>query len=202
MTAEQITGFINAVEEAGLKNFELVTDMSTNLWNNESGIIKQNGDLIVAFRKAQFQTVNTVNGVEIVAADAADVHEARVIGDADKLKLVAEALGTALDDSEYKMLLGLDKRPVNLKPITGNYIVFNFLTKEQYNALSDDNKAKYDEAKKFEGDDLPSFGYINPKEYDSWNQEDKDAYDELKELYENKVKNYTGVNQAAMISLC
>lgn len=201
MTGNQISTFIGAVEDAGLKTFQLVTDMSTNLWNNESGIIKVDGDLVVAYRKALFQNTNTVNGVEIVAADAADIHEARVMGPAEKIKEIGEALGAALSDDEYKMLISLDKQPVDLFPITGDYNTFYFKTADEYAAMSDDNKAKYDKAKMFDEVRLPSFGYMSDKQYDAMSDEDKAAYDEIKARYDAKVAKYTGMNQAAQISL-
>ena len=200
MTADQVTTFLSALEEAGVEKYYFVTDMSTNFHNNENAIVKLNGDLLVNFRKPQYSHYRSINGAEILLADLADVHEARALATAEQLKQIAEALGVGLTDDEYKILLKVDKKDVDLVPVTGNYIEFVFIPAEEYELLSDDEKAAYDEAKKFEEVPLPKFHYLGHNRYEMLSDDDKAAYDELKTVYEGKKAKELPKGQAASIS--
>lgn len=200
MTADQCSTFIDAIKAQGLNDYTFVTDMNTNLYNNDHAIIKQNGDLLVNIKKPQFQTTLSMNGVEMIIADLSDVHEGRVMGSAEDIAKIAEAMGTALSDDEIKITQQMDKKALAIKPITGNYSQFVYLTEDKYNLLSDEDKAKYDEAKKFEGPLPNSFKVISKLEYDMMTTSEQAEYDELKALYEEKKSKYLGQNQAASIS--
>ncbi|MBR6289473.1 MAG: hypothetical protein IKR19_09060 [Acholeplasmatales bacterium] len=197
MTSSQVSNFISAVEDAGVTKYYFVTDTPTNFHNNENAIVKLNGDLLVNFRKPQYAHYRTINGIEILAADVADVHEARAIGTADQLKQIAQTLGVSLSDDEYKLLINVDKKNVDLVPATGNYIEFVFLPKAEYDLLSDAEKAAYDEAKKFETTPLPKFRYLGHSRYEMLSDEDKQSYDEIKNTYEEKKAKELPKNQAA-----
>lgn len=199
MTSGQASSFISAMEDAGIDNYYFVTDTPTNFHHNADSIVKQNGDLLVNIRKPQYSHYRMMNGVEIVAADLADVHEARAVGTAEQLRQVAESLGVSLTDDEYKIIINQDKKNYELKPITGDYRQFVFLTTEQYEALDDDEKAKYDEACKFEGE-LVGFKKLGKQEYEWLTPEDKAKYDELLAKYELAKSKELPVNQAAQIS--
>lgn len=200
MTSSQASNFISAMEDAKINNYYFVTDTPTNFHNNENAIVKLNGDLLVNFRKPQYSHYRSINGAEVLIADLTDVHEARAIATAEQLKQVADSLGVSLTDDEYKILLNIDKKDVDLIPVTGNYIEFVFMTTEQYNALSDEEKAAYDDAKKFETKPIVNFHYLSPSEYEDLEDEDKAKYDELVESYKKKKSEELAPHQAASIS--
>ena len=200
MNSSQASNFISAMNDAGITSYYFVTDTPTNFHHNENAIVKLNGDTLVNFRKPQYAHYRNINGAEILIADLADVHEARAIGTAEQLKQVAQALGVALSDDEYKLLLNTDKKDVDLVPATGNYIEFVFLTSDEYNKLSDEEKAAYNEAKKFETSPLPRFNYLGHNRYEMLSDEDKASYDEIKSTYEEKKAKELPANQAASIN--
>ena len=200
MNSSQVSNFISAMEDAGITAYYFVTDTPTNFHHNENAIVKLNGDLLVNFRKPQYAHYRSINGAEVLVADVTDVHEGRAIGTAEQLKQVAQTLGVSLSDDEYKLLLAVDKKNVDLVPATGNYIEFVFLTAEEYEKLTDEQKAAYDEAKKFETLPLPRFNYLGHNRYEMLSDDDKAAYDEIKTTYEDKKAKELPANQAASIS--
>lgn len=201
MTSSQASTFISALENAGIKSYSFVTDMSTNFYHDgENAICKLNGDLLVNFRKPQYASYRTINGVEVLIADLSDIHEGRALGTAEQLKQVANTLGVSLSNDEYAALLGIDKDDVDIVPATGNYIEFVFLPKDEYDKLTDEQKAEYDEAKKFENSPLPRFKFLGLNQYNMLSAEDQQSYDEIKETYKTKKSKELPTNQAASIS--
>ncbi len=201
MNSSQASNFVSAMENAEISSYYFVTDMSTNFYHDgKTAICKLNGDLLVNFRKPQYPAYRTINGAEVMIADLADIHEARAIGTAEQIKEVASTLGVSLSDEEYAILLDIDKRDVDLVPATGNYIEFVFIPKDEYDKLTDEQKAEYDEAKKFEKSPLPRFKVLGQNHYNMLSDEDKSAYDQIKTTYDKKKAVELPVNQAASIS--
>ena len=201
MTSSQVSNFISALENAGVTKYSFVTDMSTNFYHNgENALCKLKGDLLVNFRKPQYASYRTVNGVEILVADVSDIHEGRALGTSDQIKEVANTLGVTLTDDEYAILLDVDKGEVDIVPVTGNYNEFVFIPKDKYERMSDADKAAYDEQKKFEILPLPRFNYLGQNAYNMLSAEDQAAYDAIKTTYEEKKAKELPINQAASIS--
>lgn len=201
MTSSQASTFISAMENAEIGTYYFVTDMSTNFYHDgKTAICKLNGDLLVNFRRPQYPSYRTVNGAEVMISDVVDIHEARAVGTAEQIKKVASTLGVALSDEEYAILLDIDKKNVDIVPATGNYIEFVFIPKEEYDKLTDEQKAEYDEAKKFEKSPLPRFKVLGQNHYNMLSDEDKSSYDEIKTTYDKKKAVELPVNQAASIN--
>lgn len=201
MTSSQASTFISAMENAEIGTYYFVTDMSTNFYHDgKTALCKLNGDLLVNFRKPQYPAYRTINGAEVMIADLVDIHEARAVGTAEQIKEVASTLGVTLTDEEYAILLDIDKRDVDLVPATGNYIEFVFIPQEEYEKLTDEQKAEYNEAKKFEKSPLPRFKVLGKNHYDMLSDEDKSSYDQIKATYDQKKAVELPVNQAASIN--
>lgn len=201
MTKDQVENVLSACETAEIKKYMFVNDTPTIMRNDENGVIKLLGELLVNIRRPIVsENGYDDNGVEFLGCDLPDVHEVRVIASYDKLKKFTDTLGVSFTDDELKLILEMDKSGVNLEPVTGNYIQFKFKTQEQYEAMTDKEKEVYDELKKFEMKPLINFYYLPQSVYDELKDTDKTTYDELKAKYEKAKEEYLAPNQAAQIS--
>lgn len=152
MTSEQCQSFLTAVESAGIKSYQFTTDTPSHLYNDgENHITKADfaKECIVAFRSATIGgSHNVYNGIQVVIADFADVHEIRTGGSYDQIKKFCESFNVELTDDEFKVLLKIDKQNYDIKPETGDYNKsFTYLSSKQYEALSNKEKAEYAERK-------------------------------------------------------
>ena len=200
MTNSQAQSIISAAENAAIVRYCFINDIPTYFYHDERNIIKLKGDLMVNVRKPM-QTADNYreNGVEVLASDLVDIHEARLCADGKKIVSFLDSLGISLDDTDKEKIAQIDHGTVGIIPETGDYVTFYFLPAEEYDKLSPKHKAEYDEMKKFEMKPLVNFYALTEKEYDALNEEDKESYDELLALYKEKQDKYLPPNQAARI---
>ena len=72
----------------------------------------------------------------------------RAAGDYQQIVKFVERLGSiSLNDDELKILLEIDKKNHDIIPETGDYNRFHYLSKKQYEALSKEDREKYDKEK-------------------------------------------------------
>lgn len=172
MNKDQVSKIMSALESAGLKNYMVVDDITTKIYNSDTSIIKVDDadEMFVNIR------ANNVGGshkrfdsnLEVICMDFVDAHEFIVGADHQKITNFVKGLGLNLSDDEEKLIVKLDNGNYNLIPPTGDYNRFVPLTEEQYERLSPEEKEKYDA--------------------------EKAAHDEFE-------KNYTGQNMAARITV-
>ena len=154
MTAEGSKLFIEACESAGIKSYAFVTDVSTTLYHDgERSILKPSyaNNFLVCLRDSRYSgTVKKFDaGIQVLIADFSDVHEVICGGDTEQIKAFCEALGDVnLEDEDLKVLLQIDKGNYNINPITGDYVNgFKYLSPWQYDQLTPEQQAEYDEKK-------------------------------------------------------
>ena len=153
MNADQCKKWLAAIESAGIKAYQFDTDLGTHLYHDgEHAIALTNDDLnaVVAIRSNNFGgSHNTYkNNVQVVMSDYADIHEVRTGGTSEQICKLVKELGITLTDEQVKIVVDIDKYNYDIKPETGNYLRFRYLTQKQYDALSDEEKAKYNSEKK------------------------------------------------------
>lgn len=153
MNADQCKKWLAAIESAGIKAYQFDTDLGTHLYHDgEHAIALTSDDLnaVVAIRSNNFGgSHNTYkNNVQVVMSDYADIHEVRTGGTSEQIRKLVKELGITLTDEQVKIIVDIDKYNYDIKPETGNYLRFRYLTQNQYDALSDEEKAKYDSEKK------------------------------------------------------
>lgn len=152
MNVDQCKKWMAGVEAAGLTMYQFDTDLGTHLMNDgENAIVIPLHDLnaVVAIRSIAYGGSHTgyKEKVQTILSDYSDIHEVITCGTSEQiLKLVAE-LGASLTEDQVKIVVNIDKRNYDIKPMTGNYLGFKPLTQKQYEALSDEEKAKYDSEK-------------------------------------------------------
>lgn len=159
MNKTQCQKWMAALNAAELTSYQFDTDLGTHLMNdgkNAIAIPVDEIEAVLAIRTNNLAGSHNVyaNNVQAVLSDYADVHEVRTAGTSDQIKKLVETLGVTLTDEQVKIIVEIDKRNYDIKPATGDYVNrFRYLTQKQYEALSEDEKAKYDsEKKKYETD--------------------------------------------------
>lgn len=153
MTKEQCEAFIVAAEAADITAYQFTTDTPSHLYHNGTDHITKpiyDKECLVGFRSSHYGgshgTYN--NNLEIVMVDFVDVHEVRAGGSYEQIKKFAESFNVDLTEDELKVLLQIDKRNYDIKPITGDYASqFKYITSKRYDLLSDEEKAAYNAAK-------------------------------------------------------
>lgn len=153
MTSEQINTLINAIKDAKIDAYRVTSTAGMHLQNNPSSgiIVKDDGNELLHLIRAKYK----VNGAEpfignavVESMDYADVSEFTVGGGFEALKLFFQNLGITLTQEEQQMLVKIDRSNYKIIPETGNYHPFKEVSQEEYDAMSDEEKAAYDAAKK------------------------------------------------------
>jgi len=137
MNATQCRAFLAGCEEAGITTYQFNTDLGTRLYNNGvSGIVKPG--------TARMYEAN----VRAVVCEFVDIHELETAGSYEQIMAFASKFAIELSDEEKNVILQIDKKNYDIKPIQGDYAHrFVYLSKKQYEALTDEEKAAYDESK-------------------------------------------------------
>lgn len=151
MTKDQVTKIMSAMESAEIKNYMVVDDIVTRIYNSDTAIIKvdEADELFVGIRS------NNVGGshrrfdsnIEVLTIDFTDAHEIIVGADYQKIIKFIEELGITLTAEDKNLIVQFEGNNSTLIPPTGDYNRFVPLTEEQYNRLSPEQKAEYDEKK-------------------------------------------------------
>lgn len=152
MNKTQTRKFIDAAGTAGIANYQFDTDLGSHLYNNDHAIIKfiDADEIVYNIRDSHFGGSHNSNHdpLQVVGAWCEDLHEARIAGTYSQIKTFLETLGVTLSDSDLKIMIDIENMNVDIIPATGDYNRFSPLTKKQYDALTDEEKAKYDADKK------------------------------------------------------
>lgn len=150
MTNGQIESIISACEDNEIKEYQFVTDNNNNLYNNESSILKFKDGILWSLGLApKMGSIAANNALLISGSDSESIHEFRVRGNYESLKGFIESLGLELEDEQERMLRQIDVNNLVVHPVAPDYTnVFHEISKEAYEALTPEEKEKYDEAKK------------------------------------------------------
>lgn len=148
MQTNQITSFIDAVKSAGLKNYSFADDTNVVFYNNDNSfiLIDEAKETLINVRKTYVTGVpSSENPITISASDFLDIRRAEISGTAEQIKKFCESYGLSLTDDQLKIIVNIEGNNRILKPITGDYtVVYHKLSKAEYEALSDEEKAAYD----------------------------------------------------------
>lgn len=153
MTLEQCKKFMAAVEAADMKSYEFDCDTGSRyIHDGKTTITKVDYDAnqVVSFRSNLTyggSTKQYEGNIEVICSNFDDIHAVRAGGSYEQVVKFIQSAGINLSDEEMKVILYIDKHNVDIKPETGDYNRFKYLSKKQYEALSDEEKAKYDSEK-------------------------------------------------------
>ncbi len=149
MTSEALNKIFSAMDTAGIKEFEVLTDGSfIHMRNNDFDTIKWDGsDLLICIRSEKSPGTTAFPGnVRVSTIHVDQVEEIRIGGDAKDMLAYLDALGFALEDDEKERVNKINAYNRSIIPPTGDYFNFNYLTKEEYDQLTPEEKEEYDKA--------------------------------------------------------
>ena len=154
MLKAQVSKIMSAIEDAKIEEFMVVDDIFVRYYNNKTNSIVKADDANEMFVCARSNyseggAYKALPGnLEVVAVDYTDMHEIRVAGDYQHVSDFLNKLGLSLTDEELAMLRTIDSRNFTIIPETGDYNPsFVYLTPEEYEALSEEEKEEYNKAK-------------------------------------------------------
>lgn len=150
MTNGQIESIISACENNEIKEYQFVTDNNNNLYNSESSILRFKDGILWSLGLApKMGGIAANNAILISGSDSESIHEFRVRGNYDSLKGFIEELGLEISDDDERMLRQIDANNLVVHSVPPDYKnIFHELSPAEYEALTPEEKAKYDEAKK------------------------------------------------------
>ena len=154
MTLQGMKKFLNALKTAGIKNWEGVNDIaSVHYYNNDHcvNVLDESDQTLYNFsRPLPTGSYALEKNIMVRATNLADVHEVAFSGSFKQVKAFIDAFGLSLNDEQMKILVNIYGSNYSLKPVTGDYLTFKELSEDEINALSEKEKAEYEEAfKKF-----------------------------------------------------
>lgn len=150
MTEAQINKFMSAIESAKIDNFCFIDDITCYYTNSDSGVCvyDSSNKAIVSIQKNSASSAQLSNPLKFQMCDIVDIHRAEVSGTYEILKKFIDKYGLSLTDDQLKVLLRIDRNNTIVKPVTGDYTTtYKKLTPEEYDALTEEEKKKYDKKK-------------------------------------------------------
>ena len=151
MTKEVCQKIFDAMESAGITTFEILTDGSfIRARNNEFDTVKWDGDeTFICIRSEKTPSATSFAGnIRISVIHMDQIEEIRVGGELKQMKDYISALGFSLTEEEEKKIVKIESynnRTIN--PLTGDYFDFAYLSEEEYEALTPEEKVEYDKKK-------------------------------------------------------
>ena len=150
MDASSISKVINALQSAGINNYEAMIDENYHLYNNDNAILICNGDDVINIaKKSRVVGAEPYDGETVIKVTKAE-HVVYIAfgGNFKEVEDVLGDLGVTLTEEQKRTLLRIDRSNYTVIPETGDYHPFKELTPEEYEALTPEEKAAYDAAKK------------------------------------------------------
>ena len=153
MTSDQINNIINAIESAEIKEYKVTSTCGMHLQVNPSSgvVIRDDGNEILHYirNKSRVYGGEPFAGNAVVECmDYGDVSEICLGGGFAAIKKFFNELGITLTQDQQEMLVKIDRSNYQIIPETGNYHPFKPVSQEEYEAMTPEEKAAYDAAKK------------------------------------------------------
>lgn len=147
MTLEGMKKFMNALKEAGIKNWECITDINTHYYNNDHAvsILDEADNALYNFAGATGNSSAYEPGSIVVkGANLADIHEVRFgVKSSSDIDKFLKAMGLSLDKDQKQIVINIYGSNYKLMPQTGDYLVFKELSEDEIAKLSVEEMAKY-----------------------------------------------------------
>lgn len=150
MTLTGMKKFMAALETAGIKTWDAMTDTGpTHYYNNdvEFNLLDEGEEMLYTFCSS-ITNIDPFgeNCIVVKGSHLSDIHEVRIGGSLAEIKAFIEAYGMSLTEEQTKILININAKNYSLKPMTGDYLVFEKLTNEQLAQLTPEQLAEYNEA--------------------------------------------------------
>lgn len=148
MTPEGMNKFLNALKSANIKEYQFDSDLGTHFYNNANAILFTDDDvnMMINVRRRYTREGFPYEGdVFITCADYGDLHEVRFGATYEKTVEFLTAIGITPNEEQMKIIVEIDKKNYEIKPLTGDYNpTFVEKTDEEIANLTAEQKAKYE----------------------------------------------------------
>lgn len=152
MTVAGFKKFLDALKSIGVTTWEAISDTApTHFFNCDTAIntLDEANEILYNFSAPSGGTDPFANQKIVVkGADLADIHEVRFGGSLEEIREFIKAYGLSLDKEQEKILIKINGTNYNLKPLSGDYLSFKELSKDELARLSEEDKQKYEAALK------------------------------------------------------
>ena len=142
--------FIEALNSAGITDYQFDTDLGTHFYNNEYSSILLDETNETVYNVGRKMTLDDpyAGRCLVMGADIDDIHEVRFGGSTEDVKKFFEAYGLKLDEEQMKKLLNIDKNNYDIKPITGDYVTlsFRYKSEKELALMTEEERASYQKA--------------------------------------------------------
>ena len=153
MNTNQVSKIMSAIKTAEIKEYKVTSTTGYHLQNNPSSgvIIEDDANEMLHHIRAKSKAYGaepfTGNAV-VESLDYADISEFTIGGGFKAIKEFFSEMGITLTKEEQEMLVKIDRSNYQIIPETGNYHPFKPVSQEEYDAMTEEEKAAYDAAKK------------------------------------------------------
>lgn len=149
MTKEFFEKFKNAIDTAGINDYEAVIDTGTNMFNTNTAVIAYDADT-ESLINIRGKITNSIEGwgddYIVTGAGLEDVHYVRFGAPLDMINSFIEAFAAELTEDQKNILLKINKGNYNINPENGDYLLagFKVLEDEEIQKLSSQEKIDYE----------------------------------------------------------
>jgi hypothetical protein len=152
MTTESWNKFKGALDQVGIKKFQIDSDTDYHLFNDPDNakivVFDEGSETFYGIRQ---KTGSSHEGwsdpIVVTGVEIADIHMIKFGATADKISQFIEAMGLNLDDDQKAAVIKINKGNYDINPITGDYILagFKVLSDEEIAKLTPQQKKDYED---------------------------------------------------------
>lgn len=153
MNTNQVSKIMSAIESAEIKEYKVTSTTGYHLQSNPSSgvIIEDDANEMLHHIRAKSKVYGAepfAGNAVVESLDYADISEFTIGGGFAAIKKFFEEMGITLTQEQQEMLVKIDRSNYTIIPETGNYHPFKPVSQEEYDAMTPEEKAAYDAAKK------------------------------------------------------
>lgn len=149
MQVSNLNKFLNAIKQAGIEKYELITDTApTHFHNNDTSfnVYDMDEEIAYNFTKVTGRSPVYEELIQVTGADFGDIHEVRFGATIEEAKKFADYYGMNLTEEQLKILVNINGANYRLMPETGDY-TFIAKSEKEIESMTDEEKAKYEAEK-------------------------------------------------------
>ena len=152
MTTSSWKKFKDALDNVGIKKFQIDTDTDYHLFNDPDAgkivVFDEGSETFYGIRqKIATSSEGWGDPIVVTAVEIADMHMMKFGATPDKISKFIEEMGLELDDEQKAAVIKINKGNYDINPETGDYILagFKVLSDEEIAKLSPQSKIDYEE---------------------------------------------------------
>lgn len=159
MTTDSWHKFKNALDQVGIKKFQVDSDTDYHLFNDPDNakivVFDEGTETFYGIRqKVATSSEGWGDPIVVTGVEVGDIHMLKFGATADKIAQWIDAMGLNLDDEQQAAVIKINKGNYDINPETGDYILagFKVLSDEEIAKLTPQQKIDYEEKLKIYND--------------------------------------------------